>query len=130
MRSECERYFHRDMVRGVKRLKREISYPANRFMQLVGEYGGAGAARHLLNGPDASDGFTTLWERGRLDMSVEAHVLLPWYTELFTSEQLHTADRRLRDHKFDVDGFLRRADGECPAWARSAGSDSTDIAEA
>lgn len=45
---------------------------------MVGEHGGAEAARHLLTGRDASDGFTTLWEHGRLEMSVEAHVLLPW----------------------------------------------------
>jgi hypothetical protein len=35
------------------------------------------AARQLLRGRDASDGFTTLWEHGRLKVSIEAFVLLP-----------------------------------------------------
>lgn len=111
--------FHCDMVRGAERLKREIGYNASRFVQMVGEVGGVETARHLLTGRDASDGFTTLWEHGRLEMSVEAQVLLPWYRELFTADQLATAERRLRDHRFDVDAFLRRAGRERPAWADS-----------
>ncbi|MYX25829.1 hypothetical protein GTY75_03940 [Streptomyces sp. SID8381] len=119
MTSEAERQFHRAMVLGVERLKREISYNATRFMEMVGELGGAEAARQLLRGRDASDGFTTLWEHGRLDMSVEAFVLLPWYRELFTEEQLETAERRLREHRFDVDAFLTRAERNSPAWVAS-----------
>lgn len=118
MTSEAERQFHGDMVLGVERLKREIGYNATRFMQMVGEYGGAEAARHLLTGRDASDGFTTLWEHGRLEMSVEAHVLLPWYHDLFSETQLGTAERRLREHRFDVNAFLTRAGRDWPAWAQ------------
>ena len=55
MTSEAERQFHRAMVLGVERLKREISYNATRFMEMVGELGGAEAARQLLRGRDASD---------------------------------------------------------------------------
>ena len=122
MTSEAEEQFHSEMVLGAGRLKREIGYNATRFMQLVGEHGGVGAARLLLASRDASDGFTTLWEHGRLDMSVEAQVLLPWYRALFTHEQLRTAEWRLREHRFDVDGFLARVERAWPAWAR-AGAD-------
>ncbi|MDQ1308038.1 MAG: hypothetical protein QG671_3872 [Actinomycetota bacterium] len=118
MTSEAERRFRADMVRGVERLKREIGYNATRFLRMVGEYGGAGAARHLLTGRDASDGFTTLWEHRRLEMSVEAHVLLPWYRELFSEAQLGTAERRLREHCFDVDAFLTQSGRNWPAWAQ------------
>ncbi|MET9494885.1 hypothetical protein [Streptomyces sp. NPDC006552] len=106
MSSEAERQLHRDMVLDVERLKREIGYSATCFMQMVGELGSAEAARQLLRGRDASDGFTTLWENGRLEMPVEAHVL-PWYRELFTDEQLETAERRLRVRRFDVERFVR-----------------------
>ncbi|MDP9953418.1 MULTISPECIES: hypothetical protein [Streptomyces] len=116
MTSEAERQFHRAMALGVERLKREIGYNATRFMEMVGELGGAGAARQLLRGRDASDGFTTLWEHERLDMSVEAFVLLPWYRELFTEEQLEAAGRRLREHRFDVERFLRASTQSPPAW--------------
>jgi len=117
--SEAERQFHRAMVLGVERLKREISYNAARFMEMVGELGGAEAARRLLRGRDASDGFATLWEHGRLDTSVEAFALLPWYRELFTEEQLETAERRLREHRFDVERFLRTSIQSPPAWVAS-----------
>ena len=117
MSSERERQFHRDMVRGAERLKQEIGYNATRFIQMVGELGGVEAARHLLQGRNASDGFTTLWEHRRLEMSVEAHVLLPWYRELFTEKQLGTAEQRLREHRFDVDAFLTRAERDRPTWA-------------
>ncbi|MFE0362313.1 hypothetical protein [Streptomyces griseoaurantiacus] len=119
MTSEAERQFHRAMVLGVERLKREISYNATRFMEMVGELGGVEAARQLLRGRDASDGFTALWEHGRLEMSVEAFVLLPWYRELFTEEQLETAERRLREHRFDVERFLRVSTQSPPAWVAS-----------
>ncbi|MFF8745252.1 hypothetical protein [Streptomyces californicus] len=116
MTSEAERQFHHAMALGVERLKREIGYNATRFMEMVGEVGGAGAARQLLRGRNASDGFTTPWEHERLDMSVEAFVLLPWYRELFTEEQLEAAGRRLREHRFDVERFLRASTQSPPAW--------------
>lgn len=124
MISEPEREFHRAMVLGAKRLKKEIGYNPTRFLEMVGELGGAEAARRLMRGRDASDGFTTLWERGRLEMSVEAFVLLPWYRGLFTDEQLATADRRLREHRFDVDRFLRTSGQSPPEWAASEPAES------
>ncbi|MGW0627191.1 hypothetical protein [Streptomyces sp. NPDC002758] len=117
MPSEAELRFHHDMRRGAERLKREIGYNPTRFMQMLGEFGGVGAAKQFLRGSNASDGFTTLWEAGRLGLSVEAFVLLPWYRHLFEDHQLETAQRRLNDHGFDVDRFLREAQQNRPDWA-------------
>lgn len=116
MSTEAERRFHGDMVAGTDQLRRDIGYNPIRFMQMVGELGGVEAARHLLRGRGASDGFTTLWEHDRLNMSVEAFVLLPWYRDLFTEDERETARRRLVDHEFDVDRFLRSAAQRPPAW--------------
>lgn len=117
MTSDAERQFHHSIVAGAARLKREIGYNATRFMQMVGERGGVAAAHALLKGPNASDGFTTLWEHQRLDMSVEAFSLLPWYRELFSDDELVTAEDRLRRHHFDVDRYQRQADQQRPQWA-------------
>jgi hypothetical protein len=57
--------------------KRDLGYNATRFLQMLTEVGGVEAARQLLRAPSISDGFTALWERGRLDLTVEAQVLLP-----------------------------------------------------
>jgi hypothetical protein len=94
------------MVEGAARLKREIGYNPTSFNQMVAEHGGPEAARQLLNGRNASDRFTKLWDAQRLDMSVEAVALLPWYDSLFTDEQRAVARHRLVEHHFDLDAYL------------------------
>ncbi len=54
-------------------------------------------------------------------MSVEAAVLLPWYQPLFTDEERAIARRRLADHQFDVEDFLRTRGVTPPSWAASNG---------
>ena len=98
--------FTRLMLDGCDRLEREIGYRPTRFRQMVGELGGVVAAKQLLSGPATSDGFATLWEAGRLALSVEAHVLLPRFASVFSPIERRTARRRLEQHEFDVDGFL------------------------
>jgi hypothetical protein len=114
--AEAERRFHADMVAGAARLRREIGYNPTRFLQMVGNIGGVQAARDLLAGPIVSDGFTTLWEHQRLDFSVEAFALLPWYRELFTDDQLAMAAHRLLQYGYDVDRHIRAATSSPPAW--------------
>lgn len=123
MTTQAEKAFHREVLDGMVRLKREIGYNPVRFNQMVAELGAPEAARLLLGGRDASDGFTTLWEAGRLEMSVEAAAILPWYAPLFTEEQRAAARRRLVEHRFDVDRFLSIRGAQPPAWANP-----TDVA--
>ncbi len=42
---------------------------------MASEHGGVEAAKRLLHAPNVSEGFVTLWEKGRLDLSAEALVL-------------------------------------------------------
>ncbi|NDL57012.1 hypothetical protein [Phytoactinopolyspora mesophila] len=121
MPSTAERHFHAAIVNGAERLKHEIGYNPTRFTQMIGDHGAIEAARHLLRGPTASDGFTTLWEHGRLDVSVEAFVLLPWYRGPFTDAETEAAERRLAAHKFDVERFLRESIRNPPDWWQQDG---------
>jgi hypothetical protein len=116
----AEHKFHEAMVAGSDRLKREIGYNPTRFMQMVGEYGGRGAAKRLLRGPNASEGFSTLWEHGKLDLSVEAFALLPWFAELFTDDEQNIARHRLESHNFPVEEFLEHATAAPPRWVSDA----------
>ncbi len=50
---------------------------------------------HCLQHPLLSDSFTILWECGCLDLTVEAHVLKPEFTGLFTDEEIGVARSRL-----------------------------------
>ena len=55
------------------------------------------AALTLLASPTVSDGFAALWQCGRLDLTVEALVLRPPWSALFTEQELTTARKRLTE---------------------------------
>ena len=92
------------MVAIYESAKTETSYNATRFLQMVAESGGLECARQLLRSPGASDGFSALWQRGRLDLTVEAHVLQPRFEELFSEEERDIARGRLLAYGFGPDG--------------------------
>lgn len=93
--TDLEKSFEQDMREIYTVAKRECGYNATRFLQLVGEKGGLLAAKQLINKPGGTEGFTTLWEHGRLDLSVEAHVLKPKYESLFSQEERQLCRDRL-----------------------------------
>ncbi len=97
--------FERDMRDGARRC-REFGYNPTYWQKMVSQHGAVDAARRLLNGSRASDGFTRLWEESRLDLSVEFAILQPKYTDLFTREERTEARRRLELYEFDVDSAL------------------------
>ena len=91
--------FHRAMVQIYETARRDVDYKPTRFLQMVSEHGGVEAARHLLRADTPSEGFITLWAAGRLDLTVEAHVLKPEYADLFTEEERRIARRRLDEYQ-------------------------------
>lgn len=97
--------FEHDMREGVRKC-REFGYVPTLWIRMMSEHGAVGAAKHLLHGTRASDGFTRLWEEGRLDLSVEFVVLWPKYADLFTGAERAEARRRLEMYEFDVDRAL------------------------
>lgn len=107
--------FHADMLCGADTLKREIGYNPTRFLQMIADHGAVAAVRRLLQSGQ-SEGFTELWEHGRLQMSVEFFALLPWYENLFADGERAAARRRLQELHFDVDGELARRSADPPEW--------------
>lgn len=93
--TELEKKFDREMREIYVTAKRDCGYNATRFLQLVGDKGGLIAAKQLISKPGGTDGFATLWEHQRLDLSVEAHVLNPEYETLFTDEERRICRERL-----------------------------------
>lgn len=78
-----------------ERSRREAHYTATYFLSMLAEHGGLATARKLLNGSAVSDGFAALWERGRLDLTVEALVTDPEFAELFSEDEVRAARHRL-----------------------------------
>jgi hypothetical protein len=60
--------------------------------------GGLAAAKFLINSPTVSEGYAKLWERGRLDLSVEPLVLDARWRPLFEPQELERARPHLRDY--------------------------------
>lgn len=120
--AQLEQHLLDDCLEGVRRLQREIGYNPTYFTRMIGDLGPREAARRLVQNAAPFDGFTTLWMDQKLEMSVEAVMLLPWYAELFDLDDLRRARQRLADYRFDVDAFLAEAVRYPPAWAAKGGA--------
>ncbi|MCX5065660.1 caspase family protein [Micromonospora lupini] len=90
--------FHQALVDGYRAMKREINYNATIYIRMISTSGGLSAARQLLHASSVSSGFTTLWEKGRLDLTVEAFVLQQPWSGLFTDDELQIARDRLAQY--------------------------------
>ena len=100
--TDIERKFNIAMREIYETAKREFGYNATRFMQLVAEKGGVAAAKQLISKDGGTDGFATLWEHGRLDLSVEAHVLKSEYAELFSDDERRMCEERLKEFGYKI----------------------------
>ena len=103
--SELEAQFNAAMLGVYQSAKRECGYNATRFLQMLADLGGMETARRLVLSSAPSDGFTALWECERLDLTVEAVVLKPEFTELFSEEFREAAATRLRAYRYEPPWF-------------------------
>lgn len=84
-----------------RRAKDEAGYPANIFLKMLTDHGGLATAKTLINATKPSDGYTALYERRRLDLTVEAVVLgEPRWHPLFTPEEIEKARMRLKQYGY------------------------------
>jgi hypothetical protein len=81
-----------------RRAKVEAGYNATYFLQMLAEHGPLDTAHRLIRASQPSEGFTQLWERGRLDLTVETQVLRPQFHDLFSDEERDICERRLADY--------------------------------
>ncbi len=100
MPTEREIRFHGAMLDIYRRAKPEADYSATRFLRMVGQQGDLATARFLLNAATVSDGYTALWERKRLDLTIEALILQPEWQSLFTDVERRVAVNRLRQYGY------------------------------
>jgi len=93
--------FDEEMFRIYQRAHSEANYNASRFLQMLHEHRGLETARILLHSPNVSEGYTALWERKHLDLTVEAviHGNAKWHP-LFTQEELAVCTKRLKDYGY------------------------------
>jgi hypothetical protein len=92
---EVRAAFERAMKDVYVRAKNEANYTATYFRTMLSNYGGLDTAHRLLASSEISTGFAALYERGRLDLTVEALVVKPEFAGLFSDEEIDIARRRL-----------------------------------
>jgi len=86
--------FNNDMV-NIYYTASKLGYTPTYFWQMVQKLGGYEAAKKLIYTKNPSSGLTRLWDLMRLDLSVEAHVIMPEYNELFTDDERRICTERL-----------------------------------
>lgn len=99
--SKLESEFNEAMFSIYRQAKEEAKYNATVFLGMLSDRGGLPTAKYLVNASKPSDGYTNLYERGRLDLTVEAMIVEnPRWHSLFTSEELAKAHKRLKDYHY------------------------------
>ncbi|MGH9447639.1 MAG: hypothetical protein ACRD3O_18210 [Terriglobia bacterium] len=96
--SSLEERFHEEMLNIYRRANDECRYNPTRFPSMVNGVGGKAAAKALLHPGSPQYGFEVLWERGRLDLTVEAVVLREPWRQLFSPDELAEIRSRLKQH--------------------------------
>ena len=98
--TKVERGFGEAML-AIYREASDIGYTPSIFLRMLNEKGALQTARQLINASQPSDGYTRLWELGRLDLSVEAvvHDNAEWHS-LFTQDELDRCRKRLTDYDY------------------------------
>lgn len=79
----------------------EAGYKASIFLNMLFAHRGVETARRLIHSTHVSDGYTALWERKRLDLTVEALICDDdkWHP-LFTPEELAICRKRLSQYNY------------------------------
>jgi hypothetical protein len=123
MNSDLECRFDKAMLDIYRRAKTEAHYNATRFFQMLTEHRGVETARILLHADTVSEGYTALWERGRLDLTVEAMIHdHPEFHPLFAPEELRIARQRLEQYRYPpvidpLEPFIGALATNVPNWS-------------
>ena len=81
---------------------RAFKYNPQYFKNMLSEVGAKRAIGELLSKPKASDGLTTLWDNGRMDLSMEALIIdNEKFHHLFKDEQLANARKWLKGYGYE-----------------------------
>jgi hypothetical protein len=93
--------FDQEMFSIYERAHSEAKYNAPGFLHMRYEHRGLETAKILLHSTNGSECYTALWERGRLDLTVEAvvHDNTKWHP-LFTQRGVGNCAKRLKEYRY------------------------------
>src|SRR5207248_472650 len=99
-----QKQFHRAMLDIYEQAKHDVGYNATRFLSMLADRDGVDVAKSLIHAETPSDGYTALWERERLDLTVEAVIQKEQWWPLFTDDDRARAAKRLTQYGYS--GYL------------------------
>ena len=103
MPEQLEIEFHEAMLNIYRQAKSEAKYNAQRFLKMVVDHGGIETAKMLIHAEKVSDGYTALWERGRLDLTVEAMIIeSPKFHSLFSDDEIKICSKSLSEYGYET----------------------------
>ncbi|MHB1424171.1 MAG: hypothetical protein ACYC3I_13430 [Gemmataceae bacterium] len=120
---ELEDRFNAAMWDFYRRVTVEARYNPTRLFDMLNRHSGLETAKILLQTNTVSVEYTALWERGRLDLTVEALIHDdPEYHPLFTDEERASARRRLEEYKYPpaidpLEPFIGALPSDVADWA-------------
>ena len=101
MSSDLQRHFDLEMLNIYRRAKYKAGYTATRYFQMLNDHGGLETAKILINSATVSEGYTALYMRGRLDLTVEALIFdNPEWHSLFSQDELNIVRKRLMEYQY------------------------------
>ncbi len=102
MSNALETDFDEAMMDVYQRALSECNYKATRFLHMLHEHRGLETARILLHASGVSEGYIALWERKRLDLTVEAVIIGRKWETLFTDAERNIALTRLAAYGYEL----------------------------
>jgi hypothetical protein len=95
-----------------RRALAEAGYKASIFLNMLFEHDGVETARRLIHSSKVSDGYTALWERGRLDLTVEALIADNGkWQPLFSAEEIAICRKRLKQFEYVRETYAKGRTG-------------------
>ena len=92
--------FNLEVLQSIEESKK-IGYVPTRFIQMLQQSGNnAHEVVQQLVLKETTTGLEKLWEKGRLDLSMEAIMIKSEYTELFSEEVLNICRKKLRKYGY------------------------------
>lgn len=99
--ADLTKQFDAAMLDVYLRAKTEANYTASEFHNMLARQGGLATAKQLINASKPSEGYTRLYERGFLNLTVEAVVVEnPRWHPLFSEDEIDKARSRLDDYGY------------------------------
>lgn len=97
---QLKKSFHQEMINLYKQVIKSIKYKPTRLMDYINKYGGYEAAVKYISTESNVQDFAVLWEKERLDLSVEALIASENYRSLFQEEIVAFCDRKLKEYSY------------------------------